>query len=83
MAPPMTAYPTTQAGIAGIEIAGYIFAVLMPLVGFILGIISAVKPKPQGTNHGVFIIIVSVVAFLFWMMILSAGGSSGTTSYSY
>jgi len=82
---PAAAQPQASGGISGLDIAGYILAVIIPLVGFILGIVSAVKHKGQGTNHGVFIIIVSVVAFIFWLVILSSGGSDSASysTYSY
>ena len=59
------------------EIVGYIMAVLIPFVGFIMGIIGAAQRR----KHGVWIIVVSVVAFVIWLALISASYDT-TSSYS-
>lgn len=51
----------------GIIIAGYIFAVLMPLVGFILGLTQVNRNR-----HGIWVVVVSVVAFVVWLAIFDS-----------
>lgn len=50
----------------GIIIAGYIFAVLMPLVGFIIGLTQINKNR-----HGIWVVVVAAVAFFVWLAIFS------------
>ena len=55
---------------SGIIIAGYIFGVLMPLVGFIIGLTQINRNR-----HGLWVVIVSVVAFVIWLAIFDAQSS--------
>ncbi len=59
----------------GIIIAGYIFAVLMPLVGFIIGLTQINKNR-----HGIWVVVVSAVAFVAWLAIFSGEQSSAFNS---
>ena len=46
-------------------------AVVMPIVGLILGIVAATKDEGHpAKRHGWFVILVSVLAFLFWSSVL-------------
>lgn len=56
----------------GVIIAGYIFAVLMPIVGFIIGLTQINRNR-----HGLWVVIVSVVAFLIWLGIFQSQGTTG------
>jgi VIT1/CCC1 family predicted Fe2+/Mn2+ transporter len=51
----------------GIIIAGYAFAVLMPIVGFVIGLTQINRNR-----HGVWVVVVAAVAFAIWVGILSA-----------
>ena len=51
----------------GIIIAGYVFAVLMPIVGFVIGLTQINRNR-----HGVWVVVVAAVAFAIWVGILSA-----------
>lgn len=63
----------------GVIITGYILAVLFPLVGFIIGLTQINKNR-----HGVWVVVVSVVAFVLWLGILAAGASDSTGGgYNY
>lgn len=87
--PPPPAQPTYAAPSApaqaekadGIVAAGYVFAVLMPIVGFILGIVAATRPSKATSKHGVWIIVVSVVAFVIFLAIISSNSTSSYSSY--
>jgi Protein of unknown function (DUF2510) len=56
-----------QQEASGIIIAGYIFAVLMPIVGFILGLTQVNRNR-----HGIWVVVVSVIAFIVWLAIFDA-----------
>lgn len=78
-----TAEDTEGAG--ALVVIGYILAVLMPLIGFILGLVAVTRPVKAKSKHGVWIIVVSIVAFILWIVILAASAHSSTasTTYSY
>lgn len=54
----------------GVIVAGYVLACLMPIVGFVIGIYAMNKNK--NSNAGIWMIILSVLAFLFWFSLASA-----------
>ena len=63
-----------KSGFIGIIIVG----IIMPLVGWILGIIALVKAKknPQEKKVAVSLIIISTIAFIIWIPILKSCDSS-------
>lgn len=74
--------PEKEQEASGVVVAGYAFAVLMPLIGFIIGLTQINKSR-----HGIWVVIVSVVAFIVWLAIIGASADSGSTgssdTYSY
>lgn len=59
----------------GTIIAGYVLAALMPLIGFIIGLTQINRNR-----HGIWVVVVSIVAFFIWLAIFSgAAADSGTT----
>ena len=58
-------------------VCGYVFAVIMPLIGFILGIIAIAKGR---TGHGVAHMAIAVVA---WIIIAAALASIGAEPTYY
>jgi hypothetical protein len=54
-------------------VLGYIAAIGMPPVGLILGIILALRRTAGGAKHGVWIIALSIVAAVVWVLLLSSG----------
>ncbi len=53
-----------------IIIIGYIFALLIPLIGLIYGIILAYINKPHSyREHGVYIIILSIIMWIIYFII--------------
>jgi hypothetical protein len=45
---------------------GYIFAVIVPFVGLVLGIIAATRPAGRSRRNGPWIIALATVAFAVW-----------------
>lgn len=68
-----------EGGTSGLVIGGYVLAFIIPFVGFILGIVVATRPTKAVSKHGIWIIVLSVVAFFFWLAVISSGSS--TSSY--
>jgi hypothetical protein len=75
----MSAHPTeanassTQAGM-GLVIAGYVFALCIPIIGLVLGLVAATKHRGAGTNHGIWIVAVAVLSFIGGVAMLAAAG---------
>lgn len=60
-----------QRGSEGLVVAGYVTAVLLPFVGFIIGCILLGKDR---TGHGIGAILLSIVAFfVFWPLVVLGG----------
>jgi hypothetical protein len=71
--PPQPVYVAQPQGTSALVVCGYVFAVLMPIVGLVLGIVAATKQsEPQTSRNGIFVIVLSVVAFIVWFAIFSA-----------
>jgi hypothetical protein len=65
----------------GLVVAGYTLAVVVPLLGFILGIVAATRPQKRISKHGVWIVVVSiVVTALYLVVVLHSGRSAESTS---
>ena len=64
----------------GIVVVGYITAALIPLIGFILGIVVATRPAKATSKHGAWIIVISIVAFIIWVAILVSAGHGACTT---
>jgi hypothetical protein len=63
-------------------VLGYIMAVSMPPIGFFLGIVVAIRSTKMNSKHGAWIIVVSIIASLVWILIITAGALN-TTSTDY
>jgi hypothetical protein len=63
-------------------VLAYIIAVSMPPIGFILGLILAIRFGKPASKQGVWVIAVSLVAGLVWAVII-AGGALNTTSSDF
>lgn len=59
----------------GVIITGYILAVLMPLIGFIIGLTQINKNR-----HGLWIVLASIVVFFLWIILI--GVAAEDTSYN-
>jgi hypothetical protein len=51
---------------------GYVFAVLVPFVGLILGIIAATRPTGRARRNGPWIIALATIAFAAWGSVIYA-----------
>ena len=56
----------------GTIIAGYIFAVLMPLIGFIIGLTQINRNR-----HGLWVVVVSVVMAVIYLAAFSSSSNTG------
>jgi hypothetical protein len=54
-------------------VVGYILAVAMPPVGFVLGLVVVSRGARAKSRHGVLIIVVSVLAAVAWAVIIASG----------
>jgi hypothetical protein len=62
---------------------GYIFAVIMPIIGLILGLVTITRPEQAISKHGLKVIMLSVVAFIIWYKILASSASHATYHIYY
>jgi hypothetical protein len=65
-----------------VVVLAYIIAVSMPPIGFILGLILAIRFDKPASKQGAWVIAVSVVAAVVWAVII-AGGALNTTSSDF
>lgn len=61
-------------------VLGYITAITLPLIGLIVGIVVAMRPTKPVAKHGVWIIIVSVIATIAWILIFTSGALTTTNN---
>jgi hypothetical protein len=54
-------------------VLGYITAVAMPPVGFILGVLLAIRLTRPNSRRGLWIIALSVIAAIVWTLALVTG----------
>jgi hypothetical protein len=54
-------------------VLGYITAVAIPVIGFILGIVVATRPNKGYSKHWLWIIGVSIIASIVWVLVLASG----------
>jgi hypothetical protein len=62
-----------SASVQRLVILGYITAVTMPPVGFVLGLVLAVRATTPNSKRGTWIIAVSIVAAIAWVLALALG----------
>ncbi len=60
-------------GARRLVVIGYITAIAMPLIGFVLGIVVATRPSKAISRHGTWIIGVSVIASVVWILVFTSG----------
>ena len=63
-------------GFLRLVVVGYILAVAMPPIGFVLGVVVLARGARVKSRHGALIIAVSVVAAVAWVVILTSGALS-------
>jgi hypothetical protein len=77
------AAPTARsAGVHRLVVLGYITAVSMPPIGLVVGILVAMRPTRMSSKHGALIIVVSIIASLGWILILTSSAlNTASTDY--
>jgi hypothetical protein len=53
-------------------VVAYITAVTLPLIGFVLGIVVITRPNRVTSRHGRWIILISIVSTVVWVLVLSS-----------
>jgi hypothetical protein len=61
-------------------VLGYITAVAMPLIGLILGIVVATRPSKASSRHGAWIIGLSILGSILWLLVFNSGVLTSTTN---
>lgn len=81
MEPPPRPEPSL-AGANRLVVLGYITALAMPPIGVILAIVVAARHPGGSAKHAPWIILASLIASGVWILILSSGALTATsTSY--
>ena len=76
---PLDQQPKPERAPAGDWVGGVLLSVLLPLIGFILGIVYLTKSGPK-REVGAMCIVLSMIAFGVWYTILAAA-QTGYGSY--
>lgn len=69
----MSAPSTPNSGPAappGLVVGGYLSAVLIPIVGLILGVMASRRYEGVGTNHGPWMIAIAALSLALNLLIL-------------
>jgi len=72
----------SPAGVQRTIVLAYIVAIAMPPAGLLLAIVVARLTAGTGSRHALWIVAVSLVASLAWILIIS-GGALNTTNTDY
>ena len=65
--------PTVQR----LVVVGYISAIGMPPIGFIIGIVLLLGSRVK-SRHGLGIVLASVIGVLIWFIVVSSGALTST-----
>lgn len=71
-APPPPIADDGKGGGTALVFLGYVFAIVMPFIGLILGIIAATRPRGRPRRNGPWIIALSAVVFAAWVALFVA-----------
>ena len=63
-----------------VVVLAYILAVSMPPIGFVLGLILAIRFEKPASKQGAWVIAVSIVAALVWTVIVAGGALNTPTT---
>ncbi len=61
-------------------VLGYITAICLPLIGLVLGFGVAFRLAKPYSKHGPWIIVVSLIASVVWVLVLASGALTSTTN---
>lgn len=45
----------------------------MPLIGLVLGVVVATRKGTPDSRHGIWIVVVSVIALAIWVVVFASG----------
>jgi len=65
--------PSPGERIQRLVVLGYITAVVMPPVGLIMGLVLAIRLAKPNSRQGLWIILLSVVAAIGWVVAVATG----------
>jgi predicted PurR-regulated permease PerM len=84
-APPETDSPgdSEEASNGALVSLGYLTALFLPIVGFVLGVVIVTRPSRRTSKHGVPVIVVSLVAFIVAFALFASLIATGTSSASH
>lgn len=74
-----TVAPSDTKDSQGLVHAGYVFAVLMPIIGFFIGLALMIRGRAA---HGVAAMVLSVLTVVVVVSLLAASASQEIESYS-
>jgi hypothetical protein len=60
-------------------VLSYIVAAAMPPFGLIMGLVVSVRLTGAGRRHALWIILVSLIASLVWILLIGSGALSATS----
>jgi hypothetical protein len=60
-------------------VLSYIVAAAMPPIGLFLGIVVSIRLTGASRRHGLWIILVSLIASLVWILLISSGALNTTS----
>jgi hypothetical protein len=66
--------PSTR--VDALTVIGYVCALIIPIVGFVLGLVKMGQHRGRETNHGLWIVLLSVGVFVLDIVIIVVSGSS-------
>lgn len=76
--PESNAFDDVVSRMSKLEVAGFILAVVLPVFGFIIGVVLVNRPEKQTVRHGLWMISISVViGFLFFVTLIAYSHSTG------
>lgn len=61
-------------------VLAYILAASMPPIGFVFGVVVAMRFPRVSSRHGRWIIVVSLIASLVWVLVIASGSLSTVNS---
>lgn len=79
---PLSTYrPARDRQDRNLLVCGYVFAVVMPIVGFVLGVVTLTRPNRELSRHGLKIIGLSVAVFVIYVWLITKSAGSHTQYY--
>jgi hypothetical protein len=67
----------TASTVQRLVVVGYITAIGMPPIGFIIGIALMLAARVR-SKHGLWIVLASVIGVLIWILVVNAGTLTAT-----